>query len=980
MENWKKELKKIAKELLGEDQSDLPHIKKVLDESSDYENATIGLKEKADRMLDGNLDDLVKFLPIFDRIADLSGDETHRAMGLRVKGNLYRKRRQLELAANCFDQASELYIRYGKEIESQGSLVGNISILFKLKRREEAVKLAMQLVNKFESWKIWDAFARVCFALAKIYQFEGNLDQSLIFLEKGAQNLDEKKHQRLLNKIKVNIASIKLETGDYEDARSIFQDLIKIEEKENHSSFLADLRENLAFILYKIDGNFYEALRLLKNSRETFYDLMQERKVAECQLDICKILIHLHDLEEAEKICNDMLPELERNADADADLLGSFYYHSGFINFRIGMSNKKNRSNYFQKARERYGQAERLYEETGDEISLHITTYFLGMLYRDQNRLQDSHDSLTRALNYFEAKNLTDKAAYVRLELAKTEIERDKPESAVKLLHASLERASLFPQLTADIYYELGHIEEKRSDTGQALDHYLKSIEQINRIASSLTHHDIYHTAYFAGEIKAYNRAARIYIQQNRVEEAFQLMEQAKSRNLINLMVQSLKLPPDSLLAQEYDRLKKQLSRELSRLRNAPVELPPEQGERGETARNQTQRRMRGIESQMRKILTDLPLESDVKIREWASFQRVEQIKTETLQRGLDKNEVILAYYIASDNIYAFVLSKNHALELITMAASAEHVEDMLYEFKSQLKLQRKGSGMNYSGLLSEDIGIILEDSYKILIKDVLEKSEAFKESHPSRLIIVPYGDLHGFPFHAAYNNGRYLIEDYTISYAPSSQVWYYCQQKEPLRLDRPVLVAFNPGDIPEVIEETNYLADMFPKNQYPDLIYRKQEEATLENLRRDALKSDFLHLAVHGFFHESHPLLSRLFLAGESMTVHDIMQLELSAKLATLSACETGRSEITASDELVGLIRGFFAVGAASLVVSLWVAPDKSARLLMEAFYKGVKAGKPLDESLRQAQIELLKTPQFKHPFYWSLFMLVGRSAAAQI
>lgn len=46
------------------------------------------------------------------------------------------------------------------------------------------------------------------------------------------------------------------------------------------------------------------------------------------------------------------------------------------------------------------------------------------------------------------------------------------------------------------------------------------------------------------------------------------------------------------------------------------------------------------------------------------------------------------------------------------------------------------------------------------------------------------------------------------------------------------------------------------------------------------------------------------------------------------------------AGDELVGLARGFFQAGAASVVVSLWAVNDVSAARLMQRFYTCLEAG----------------------------------------
>jgi CHAT domain-containing protein len=45
-----------------------------------------------------------------------------------------------------------------------------------------------------------------------------------------------------------------------------------------------------------------------------------------------------------------------------------------------------------------------------------------------------------------------------------------------------------------------------------------------------------------------------------------------------------------------------------------------------------------------------------------------------------------------------------------------------------------------------------------------------------------------------------------------------------------------------------------------------------------------------------------------------------------------------------------------------------------MVGFHSNLKSGLPKAEALRRASLALLKTPEFRHPFYWAGFILVGR------
>lgn len=144
------------------------------------------------------------------------------------------------------------------------------------------------------------------------------------------------------------------------------------------------------------------------------------------------------------------------------------------------------------------------------------------------------------------------------------------------------------------------------------------------------------------------------------------------------------------------------------------------------------------------------------------------------------------------------------------------------------------------------------------------------------------------------------------------------------------------------------------------------------------------VHLATHGWAYSSEARARESYVAlapagahDGLLTVAEIMdELELSAELVVLSACQTGLANLTQSEGTVGLQRALLATGARSVVVSLWNVSDAATRLLMERFYhhwgRG-KEGVTKTDALRRAQEDLRERPAYDHPRYWAAFQLVG-------
>ncbi len=191
--------------------------------------------------------------------------------------------------------------------------------------------------------------------------------------------------------------------------------------------------------------------------------------------------------------------------------------------------------------------------------------------------------------------------------------------------------------------------------------------------------------------------------------------------------------------------------------------------------------------------------------------------------------------------------------------------------------------------------------------------------------------------------------------------------------------------------------------------------QAQETSLRSLAEPPEYLHIATHGFFLKAddslrkrllslqrgsdvqlpppgdNPLLrAGLAFAGINanapvlgeidtdndgvLTALEVLGLDLSGtKLAILSACETGLGEIHEGEGVYGLRRAFQEAGVQSVVTSLWEVSDAGTQTLMTEFYKRLLTGTTPHQALREAQIAMLKNPQWSAPYIWSAFFMVG-------
>lgn len=234
------------------------------------------------------------------------------------------------------------------------------------------------------------------------------------------------------------------------------------------------------------------------------------------------------------------------------------------------------------------------------------------------------------------------------------------------------------------------------------------------------------------------------------------------------------------------------------------------------------------------------------------------------------------------------------------------------------------------------------------------------------QLVVVPHGPLHGLPFHAFHDGERYLVDRFTISYAPSAGVYGACVQAARPLGDRGVIVGIDDPGLPWVAHEVETVARAWPSARV-----LTGQRATARGLWRHAGKFDVLHLATHAVFRADNPAFSSVKLADAWLTVADLAELARGAQLVTLSACETGVGGLTAGDELVGLTRGLLGAGCSAVVASLWTVNDESTAKLIAHFYAALRGAVEPAAALRSAMLAL--RAEYDHPYFWAPFMAVG-------
>jgi CHAT domain-containing protein len=334
----------------------------------------------------------------------------------------------------------------------------------------------------------------------------------------------------------------------------------------------------------------------------------------------------------------------------------------------------------------------------------------------------------------------------------------------------------------------------------------------------------------------------------------------------------------------------------------------------------------------------------------------------EQLQAALGTHTALVEYLWLGAECLAFIVTGDEVVVVRELCAEAQ-VRGWLERFRWQNRTLRYGRDeiQRHLPQLNQRAQAVLSTLHQLLLAPL--------EPHlgTRRLVIVPHGLLHYVPFHALYDGTQYALERREISYAPSAKVLLHCLATPSRPLTKGVFVGVPDARTPSVRDEAQSLAQLFDA---PTVLL--DQAATPAAVAAHAPEADLLHFACHAGFRPDSPLFSALHLADGNLTVRDVAQWRLKCGLVTLSACETGLSQVAPGDELTGLARGFFAAGAPSLVLSLWAVDDIATTELMGRFYMRLQSGDTPAKALRKAQLAMLAA--YQHPYYWSPFVLTGR------
>lgn len=353
-----------------------------------------------------------------------------------------------------------------------------------------------------------------------------------------------------------------------------------------------------------------------------------------------------------------------------------------------------------------------------------------------------------------------------------------------------------------------------------------------------------------------------------------------------------------------------------------------------------------------------------------------QNISLASIQDALQEGELLIQYFWGDSTVIVFAVSKEqiqtHSLPRTT---ALNQSVDSLRSALTQWHMPQDAYKSTASAVYRQFCGLLEE-----------------RTGQAQRLIIVPDGPLSTVPFEALVaSNGRFLVQDYAISYHWSGALWLQARKQgndstkkneyggfapEYKSASRP-MASLGPelGDLPEA-----RAAVVAAANAWGGTVC--QGPTVNKGLfQREAGNYGILHLAMHGLLDMKDRTRTGLAFptaTGDSidlLNTLEISQMDLSAQLAVLTACNTGSGVVFRGEGVMSLSRAFALAGCPAMTANLWEVPSRETNDITTAFLSLLKKGESKDEALRSAKLDFLDQAETerRHPFFWAGQVLVG-------
>ena len=850
-------------------------------------------------------------------------------------------------------------------------------------RRELSQALIAGQLTRSIAERIGDE-QNVAFAISQlgvINYTRGEYQQALELFEQYL-SLEPAKRDRAISARSLNyIGVIKRVYGDNAGALDYVQRALRLAEEAGDKKVLSTVLNTMG-VLHRDQGNYARALEYFGKSL-TLSEALGDKVITSQTLNNIGTVHgaqgnHAHALEYFQRSL-----KLGQAVD-DKSMIAN-----GLNN--IGLTYHRHRD--YPRALEYYQQSLALREQLNDKRGTALTLNNIGLLHRQQG----DHK---RALEYYQQslairEKLDDQSgmAYVLNHIGFLHYLQGDYSQALQYGNRILDIATRLgsPELLW-IGYELAgraHTGLKQFDEAEkALTNSINTIEKTRYLVGG---GELARQRFFEDKLPPYMAMVELAFNRNRPIDALTYSELAKARTLLDVL-RNGRIPINKALSLKEQEAERILNAELTAF-NAMIYDERQRPKPNLDRLAELEPRREKARMAHEAFLTSLYVKHpELKV------QRGEARPITAAEAAAlipDLSTAIVEFVVADDKSYLIVLTgdkksaSSPKITLYSLKITSNQLSERVNEFRRMLA-ERDLSYQDAARQL-----------YDLLLKPAEEQLRGKKT-----LCIVPDRALWELPFQALQpRTGVHLLEDYTLFYAPSLSVLReVAKQRSAATRPRTLLAFGNPqlsggpsallrggdsemrlGPLPEAEQEVKTLARLYGTANSQIFI---GPEAREEVVKTEASKFEVLHFATHGLLDNRNPMFSYLTLAQTAedpnedglLEAREIINMDLRAKLAVLSACQTARGWVGAGEGVIGMSWALFVAGVPTTVASQWKVDSASTTDLMIDFHRrlttrpaNAKSKAAKAEALRQASLKLLRSERYRHPFYWAGFVMIG-------
>jgi CHAT domain-containing protein len=878
-------------------------------------------------------------------IGEARQDARQIALGLMAQGDALKFLGRYEDAWDKLDQAGKTFEFAGDEVGWARTRIGLLWLGLKLNRINPVLTDATHARSIFRKYGEQEKLLRLAINTAYVHAQCGNQHRALRLYHGALSVAESLRDEGLqhLGLIHMNIGFVHEALGNFPLARVSYEKARDLYIARNETRNIANIELNLANIA-QAQGRYRSALRLLYGVLERGLERFpEEEKPAKRALILC--FLYLNRFSEARVLAREIIDSY-RNLHATYDMARTL------LHLATAEAELRN-----------FAQAEMALHEAGQIFEqLNATTWAMiarlrhGQVALKQGNLDVAQEEARAAASHFLKEGQQFNYATASLLRGQTSLAAMDFSSARVMGDQVLQIAQRYniPFLRYAAYLLLGRVAETQSKITRAIRCYQAAAATMERVQRGLT--ITLRSGFLEAKSEAGRELVNLYLRIDKDQCAFEALERAKSQVLLSYVGDR-----DQFRWVKNDAESQPLLSELEILRaehqrfyRLAHEVPQQDLHSKLVSPEQALEEAAVRERRMRTITEQLYLLS--KGNRWANNDST--IAVNDVQQALDNDTLLIEYYNDGKHLWAFILDGKQVVAQ-RLPLTTDVLERLTHQYQANFATALQFDPQTNSARSLTKLGqLILQRLYSMLVEPL-----QFQQYKRKRLMIVPYGALHYLPFNLLYDGSAYLIERFEVVTLPAASL---ATRPGPKRAPGALTISHSwEGRLPQTQAEARLVHHIFGGT------IQMEESASRLTLQRPP--SQILHIAAHGQHRLDQPDLSFIELADGQLYADDLLQQDLSYELVTLSACETGRANVAADEELIGLGRGFLYAGAGALILSLWQVPDFSTIGLMEQLYRGLQEGKSKAAALREAQLSFLRQDRQLHPALWGAFQLIG-------